>query len=391
MNSERLKRIFDKSACLTPKQMKGYVSGTMVNEEAYAVEVHLLSCPMCRDAIDAMYEHKDSGVLNEIVKLDTKFLEGHSGFTNPESIPTTVSSQPKMSLPKPKKKVEVDVKVWWRIGAVAAVVVAGLAIAWFVRNSADMAPEEHMAQELSEPEQQQTPEVNNTPPETVPGDTASLAATVMDTPVTEPVVASAEKEVMEQEPVKEDVVAKKKEAEAAMVADIATKKPEKDIATNTALTSGEQPLKGLDNKKEPEVAVSADKKLVKEVKQESTAAEDEYAVAKRLGNSYTPAAEEKKPEPPPPPPKATAPAGASESVKEATELYNNKKYRKALGLYQKEMYNTRSANRNEATLMAARCHMALHEKMQARTLLNSLVRDNAPQKAEAEKLLKQME
>ena len=54
------------------------------------------------------------------------------------------------------------------------------------------------------------------------------------------------------------------------------------------------------------------------------------------------------------------------------------------------MYDSRSNKRDGATYMAAKCHLAMGEETQARTLLNSLIHSNSSKKGQAEELLRNM-
>ncbi len=94
--SEQLKHIFDKSACLSKRQLKDYVTGTMSGEEAYAVEHHINSCFFCSEAMDGLTRQKES-VMN-LDELNANFLKDHLSLISPQihlnSIAPAVPAQP---------------------------------------------------------------------------------------------------------------------------------------------------------------------------------------------------------------------------------------------------------------------------------------------------------
>ena len=73
---EQLIHILDQSVCLSRKQMKEYLSGTMLPEEAHAAEVHLSSCPLCSLAMEGFEEHTEEA-LAAISALNSGFLKEH--------------------------------------------------------------------------------------------------------------------------------------------------------------------------------------------------------------------------------------------------------------------------------------------------------------------------
>lgn len=72
----QLAHIFDESTCLTRRQLRDYVHGTMGAEECHAAEHHINSCPFCSEAIEGMAIHEAEAV-SAVSELNTRFLKEH--------------------------------------------------------------------------------------------------------------------------------------------------------------------------------------------------------------------------------------------------------------------------------------------------------------------------
>lgn len=373
MSKEQLKHIFEDSTCLTARQVKGYVTGKMVHEEAHAVEVHLLSCPLCSDAVEAMTEHKTRGAVATMEKLDAGFIAKHFGVTTQE-ITATKNTPPVLKAGSyttaPEKEQPKTVRKLWKPMALAASLLAVVAVLWFMRDNIFPQDSGQLAQ-VTTPVQEAEPVIAYKP-----------ATDTNATPVTDTAAVATEVDVMEDmQTAIPDAAADKAKAlkEAALLKDAGKKPADEKLAATTALTA---------------------KKTKEEIKPLPMAARQSSADAlPRMGNSYT------GPEAPAATPTTTADKAAAkeevEAVKKNTEpartglekaddLFNKGKYRRALKMYQDEMGDTRSNRRDAATYMAARCHIELGEKMQARTLLNSLVNENSVKKGQAQQMLNQI-
>lgn len=368
MNKEQLKHIFEDSACLTPRQIKGYVTGKMVHEEAHAVEVHLLSCPFCSDAVEAMTEHKTQGAVNVMEKLDAGFIAKHLGVTTQEiniakNTPPVIKAGSYSTAPEKEKPK--TVRKLWKPMALAASLLAVVAVLWFMRDTIFPQDAEQLVQ-TTPVEKKQEPEIAYRPAldTNAVAYTDTIATTIPQTIVDEATVAMAE------------------DATSSTVKDLkdagVTREAEKKAADT-------KPMKDLSAGK-----AKADEPVVAATRQPTV------DVLPRMGNSYAPpevpaakiAATEEQAE-------STESARKSKDVartgiEKADDLYNSGKYRRALKIYQDEMGDTRSNKRDAATYMAAKCHIELGEKMQARTLLNSLVNENSVKKGQAQQLLNQL-
>lgn len=369
MSKDQLKHIFEESACLTPRQVKGYVTGKMVHEEAHAVEVHLLSCPFCREAVEGIAEQKSPGAVSAMEKLDAGFIAKHFGVTAQEVTPA--KNIPSVTKARPEKDKPKTVRNIWKPMALAASLLAIVAVLWFMRDNIFPQDDGRMAQQIVLPEKPAEEVIAYTPAAdsniTVMADSMAISEQEM-APEELPVAVEQPADIKPRE-IKE-VTATEKEAEKNMA--------NARLAAETSLA----------------------KKTRDEVKPIATAARQSSADAlPRMGNSYsetesaskasaTVADKTAEKEEVAEVRKNTEPARSG--LEKADDLFNKGKYRRALKIYQDEMGDTRSNRRDAATFMAARCHVELGEKMQARTLLNSLVNENSVKKPQAQQVLQQL-
>ena len=75
---EQLIHILDQSVCLSRKQMKEYLSGTMQQEEMHAAEIHLNTCPLCSMAMEGFEAHSEEAleaVSERVVRRRKDMLE----------------------------------------------------------------------------------------------------------------------------------------------------------------------------------------------------------------------------------------------------------------------------------------------------------------------------
>jgi hypothetical protein len=90
MITNDLQHLFDGTHCLSKRQLRDYAAGSMGREEAYAVESHLNTCPLCSAAADGMLAHfpESAGVLAEV---DAGFLKEHFKKHSPQIHLNTVA------------------------------------------------------------------------------------------------------------------------------------------------------------------------------------------------------------------------------------------------------------------------------------------------------------
>lgn len=394
MSTEQLKHIFEQSACLTPKQIKGYATGKMVHEEAHAVEVHLLSCPFCSDALEGVTEHKDRAVAN-LEKIDASFIAKHFGVAKEEiKISSKTTHKTKQTAFKSldnttstEKKSNLD-KLWKPIAAAAGLVGVAV-IMWMMKDSIfpKDAPKQLAQEATTQPEKINEPEIVYKP---ATEDTTMIAAeSVMD------IDEQPENPATE---LTQEVIAKKAEQEKLLKAETDKRLKDKNVVEADAKLAKEKLAKQKAEQKKKEELLAANRDVTKDKVAAGKAEE-----RSRMGNSFDAGAanaytskpkddvKTEKTETPPSPAKKKIELGTARSgILKGDEAFNEGKYKKALKQYQKVMFDPESNQKDAATLMAAKCHIAMEEMMQARTLLNSLIKDNSTKKGEAAGLLNEV-
>ena len=158
MSNEQLKHIFDDSVCLTRRQMKDYVNGTMTNEESYAVELHLNSCPFCDEAIEGLFEQKEGNAVEALADLDTEFLKDHFSLHHPHihlnSLTSLQSAVATAHYPHKRK----NTQPFWRNISIAAALLLGVSIFWYMKEGSNTAQHPMLAQ-TQPPATETTPSV----------------------------------------------------------------------------------------------------------------------------------------------------------------------------------------------------------------------------------------
>lgn len=70
------------ASCLTPWQLEQYGLDGMLEEERHAIEVHLLSCPLCYQALAGL--EKNPGARPSLSSINPEFLKEHFGWQYPQ-------------------------------------------------------------------------------------------------------------------------------------------------------------------------------------------------------------------------------------------------------------------------------------------------------------------
>jgi hypothetical protein len=375
MSNEQLKHIFDNSTCLTKKQLKSYVSGGMTNEEAYAVEVHLNSCPLCSDAVDGMFAQQESNLVTTN-DINGDFLKDHFGNINPQihlnSITSTHSKQ--IDLQKKKEKVH----HLWRTASVAAGLLLLAGTLWYYRFLQVETGMQQIAQELPLPPQTELKAAEQQQP------------IAMNRVVTEDALMA--KPVNEPQPVQRAETGKDDMAEAVIAKQPAVPvdpKKQKEAPEDAVVDGYKAPLI-----KEDERKVLSKEEIEKKPARitQSIAAAPATSGQTSFGNSYnaditnvTEKSAEKK--------AVRESVQAIDKIEQANKLYQTRQYNDALNIYLKEINGPASDNnrKNEARLGAARCYIATGNKEKAKALLMIVFADGGKRKREAKRLLKEIE
>lgn len=123
---EQLVHILDQSVCLSRKQMKEYLSGTMLSEEMHAAEVHLNSCALCSLAMEGFEEHSEEA-LQAIASLNSGFLKEHFDNITPK---IHLNSVAHVIMPTAESRKRITLAPLWRVGSVAAAALLIFGIIW---------------------------------------------------------------------------------------------------------------------------------------------------------------------------------------------------------------------------------------------------------------------
>lgn len=378
MSNEQYIRIFDESSCLTPKQLKGYVSGNMVHEESHAVEVHLLSCPLCSEAVEALQAEARGGI-DMLSGIDSSFLDQNDAYKNLEDTTTPVAK----SKPIAKPNIKVSKKNTESLGGAKAntpvirilTIAASLILLLFCgywiwsNNNTTTTNDAPIAQAVPEKEfiEQET--------------TPVIVSNSTDSSLDEEVIAEQSEEAPEQNVVAPIETGKQAPTEPTASTRIAQVTQEEKKTT----------IKPVETRFAKDVQVTPTRQLADEqLEVQPTREVDNIADAsfdnkyeRRLGNSYAPKEQTELTAAKAPQPNVSVSTG-NES---AAQLYQNKEYKAALKKYRQQMNSTNVAERDAARIMVSKCHIGLGQKGQAKAILNSLIRENSTKKGEAEKLI----
>src|SRR5690606_29797451 len=86
------------AACLSPRQMQAYLGPQMLAEERHAIEVHLISCPLCNHALAGLKNHPEA--LQHLNQLNRHFLKEHFGLQHPQIQMSALAS----AAPRPRRR-----------------------------------------------------------------------------------------------------------------------------------------------------------------------------------------------------------------------------------------------------------------------------------------------
>ena len=377
MSKEQLKYIFGKSACLSPKQMKQYTRGQMTNEECHAVEVHLNSCAFCNEAVEGLFEQQEGNAAEVAATLNTDFLKDHFSLHQPQvHLNSMAPAQPVMQA-QPRRKKTV-VQPLWRPSSIAAAVLLGFGLLWYIKfgqkavDNAQLAqalPETSVSNDVSEPAVKETQQT-----QALYKDVAAASGPVQQNAQAQQgnTASSNEPPPSPQAPV---VLADNVETPETKIKDGAeeetvARKPASTENVNMAPYS--PPLVKADTKEVDVVqTIAANKKAKTPARQRASDTQlSEEAVSRRSYESRE----------------------SAKTEMSADELYDKGKYSAALSLYKQEMNNAGSrGKRQRAAVSIARCHLAMGNKQNARNVLQAIVDEGGPQKRTARKMLEDMD
>ena len=355
MRSE-VKHIFDRSACLSKRQVQAYLSGNMITEEVYAVEHHINGCPLCSIALDGLQMRKES--LEGINSLSADFLKDHFGVVAPQ---LHLNSMTYARTAGRKKEVSFKGAILMFKLAVAAAACVG--IMWYIQNKGAGS---NKNEEPSAPQEQAVATIIPEPEENSVIVDAPIVVDSGQTTVSQP-LAPATEPAATGTPITTTVP-----ASTGTTTTPATILQNKEINTTTS-TSVQQP-------------VAIPPPVTKEEKPEPVKPE---VIEKVQPKIETPAPEKPKP----PVTRAKEPEDndlPADGLQAANVLMARGKYTAAINKLRPEMRSDNKARRQEAVVMAAKAYLQTGNKARAIEMLNMIVDEGGPQKRTAKKMLKDL-
>lgn len=385
MSNEQLKHIFDNSVCLTRRQMKDYVNGTMTNEESHAVELHLNSCPFCDEAIEGLFEQKEGNAVEVLAELDTEFLKDHFSLHHPHiHLNSLTSSQPAVATAHYPHKRK-NTQPFWRNISIAAALLLGVSIFWYMKEGSPTAQQSILAQSQQSTQQTTgTPAVTKYTRDKIADNTLKTkepqrtSEAKLSEPQTTPPANNGSGPQSPQTLLLADKPAEKKESADTQAEP--RQKEQENVATTNSLPISEKMVAAP----KPPVAAGQIEKMptrsVNDIAATSGEGEAFNTTSKAVkvtgtrtqGDNYY----------------IDGVAVKTDNLDKAENLYNQKKYKEALNTYKKELNSGDKSRRQKASLMTARCYLALGQKAQATKVLEDLVQNGSgAAKREARKML----
>ena len=121
--SHLLDTVFERSVCLTKRQVRDYIAGVMAEEECYVAELHLSSCMFCSGAVDGLLP-AEAESLKALHELNPDFIGEHVRRTMPQIHLNSMAP----AAPAGKPHHHPVPHSWWRMMPVAG----ALALAFFL-------------------------------------------------------------------------------------------------------------------------------------------------------------------------------------------------------------------------------------------------------------------
>lgn len=351
MSEKGLKYIFEESACLTKRQLSGYVTNRITPEEAYPLEHHIHICPLCREALEGALKQREN--LPALSELNPEFLKEHFSITHPEvhlnsmALSSSLHSGSKF---KGIKTVRLFLKPSGYISAAVLILCAlgYMEISKSFKTGAD--PEVRARSVIKSPEAENTLE---------PVAAESFFRTdkaVTTTPGENPVETFSVRQVSGEQPGQQ-------KPEPLLIAD-----PAQKIKKEPQHIAGQKPN-----------VVPAEKNTREETVPKTTGTKEkkEKLIKEQPDQSFeNPAAKEV----------------SGTEILSAEELFRAGKFEAALKNYKAHMNTGSDRDRQYAALNVARCYMGMGKYENAKLLLQSLVENGsgAP-KRQARRMLRNLE
>lgn len=374
----KILQILDSSACLSKRQMTGYLQKNLYAEELRAVELHLSECPFCSDALDGLEqeikaitllndlkqpnlppppkESKVEAVLDKVAKSVTLKTTNPKADIAPKPEPALVSKEVDTAAPHNGSSTSTHQQRfnWFKPIAVAAGLVLAIIAGWYWFNN----------QEAEQPKLAQ----RSTPP---PAPASEQHSVSESNELTEPAISS---------PATDSV--------HSAVATNAPSLPSKDTVRPVVVAVEHTPAIKATIDTAPAVAkqVEASKPVDEGATAKRSAAAPKAAVAEKaeVAESVVPAMTDAL--------KAKPRQDANMSDYEiAIELFKQGQYGSALLYFRTAQRNSGDPKHYDATYFSGMCYKATGKKKKAIQMFKKLVDEGAPQAAAAQKQLRLLE
>ena len=360
-NNERILHILDQSTCLTRRQMKDYLAGTMLPEEVHAAEMHISSCPLCSMALDGFEAHSEEA-LEAIASLNSGFLKDHFDSITPKIHLNSLAPATTFDGRKKKKK---SIPLL-RVTGIAAALLIGFGTLWFLDYKSKAPTENAIAVHTAAPA---TSKINTTPP------------------------IHTERQKDDNKPVAGDGALAAKSASKKGVAangDLEAQPVMGAAAPAAPPAAYEQNIAAAPVMKEKAAGVTNDSVSVMTANGVATseqysraASKDAYKPAAMKMSSAAPARKMDD---------ANAFSASEDHLQKGDDLAARNKYSGALAHYNKELNNSDPTRRAQAAIGAAQCYAKLGNKRKAISLLQQVVdQESGQQRRRAKRLLRELE
>ncbi|MBS1645249.1 MAG: hypothetical protein JST36_09450 [Bacteroidetes bacterium] len=323
MNTELL-HILDNSVCLTSKQAREYLAGSMLPIESHAVEMHLNVCPLCRIAIEGFEEFSLSDT-KPIEELSANFLKEHFDRISPQIHLNTLAPSVVLKPTGASKSISAH---FWRSLAIASSVLLAFGVLWYF--------------EFKEPQQSQERQIAEVVKQKIPTENNNVASSLAPT-------ETLPNQVLQKSAILD--AAQEHNDEAKIIALERTNPSANAAIPSQDHDTSEEKLGGSDKQqytKELALDEAYEENTSTQVVTDKTTSESRATVAKKSN---------------------PAPTTNANDLAEADKLFYSGKYKEALLHYQQRMQSPNAQVQGFATIRAAHCYVQLGERAKAKTLL----------------------
>ncbi len=360
MNRPLQPLLFNSTHCLSKRQLRDYASGLLSREEAYAVESHLNTCPLCSAAVDGMIAHLPEST-TVLAEVNGEFLKEHFRKNSPQIHLNTLA--PAAAAPARPARTQ----PLWRMAGIAAALLIAAGSYWWIQGQHGSGSDGAVAS-ADGPIAQATPpagKIQNEPDEAEKMFSADAAAE----PSGEEKLARADLRAGGPEPMASAPLSNAAPVEQSRQAPTA-----RPSGAAAAPARAQVPPAPPATRAEEKSFAEADRADDPEAKRKREAADGASA------GSGTSSAED-----------GTTSTASPDRLTKGKAQYRAGEYRSALQNLNPELNSDNRARRHEAMYLAAQCHAALGHSVRARKLLEDLVQEGAAQTAQAQRQLRSME